>query len=241
MAQPIHSGGVTLRLGTKVEGFTAGADGRVGAVATSAGELECDAVIVCLHKLPNSGLAEAAGVRTGTTGGIVVDERMHTSADAVWAAGDVVEVPHGLSMIPIRGLTGSHAYAQGRTAAFNAAGQDLEVLELACGTFPTTLFDTQLAAGFAGYATPSLAALAEQVVGVRLPKGDRLTDWEFAHIGDPREDLGYYNAYSGAVPPNLLADDVAWTEPGGVSSVSFGWSRSCTQPCQLDSWILCTV
>ena len=82
-------------------------------------------MIVCLHKLPNSGLAEAAGIRTGTTGGIVVDERMRTSADAVWAAGDVVEVPHGLSMIPIRGLTGSHAYAQGRTAAFNAAGQDL--------------------------------------------------------------------------------------------------------------------
>src|SRR4029078_12613131 len=43
----------------------------------------------------------------------------------VWAAGDVVEVPLGLSMIPIRGLTGSHAYAPGRTAAFNAAGRDL--------------------------------------------------------------------------------------------------------------------
>lgn len=34
-----------------------------------------------------------------------------------------------------------------------------------------------------------------------------LVDWEFARIGDPREDLGYYNAYSGAVPPNLLAED----------------------------------
>jgi NADH oxidase (H2O2-forming) len=44
----------------------------------------------------------------------------------VWAAGDVVEVPHGLSMLPIRGLTGSHAYAQGRTAAFDIAGQNLK-------------------------------------------------------------------------------------------------------------------
>ena len=35
-----------------------------------------------------------------------------------------------------------------------------------------------------------------------------LIDWEFARIGDPREDLGYYNAYSGAVPPNLLDDDL---------------------------------
>jgi aminoglycoside phosphotransferase (APT) family kinase protein len=36
----------------------------------------------------------------------------------------------------------------------------------------------------------------------------RLVDWEFARIGDPREDLGYYNAYSGTVPPNLLGEDV---------------------------------
>jgi NADH oxidase (H2O2-forming) len=126
VAEPVHESlagrGVTLRLGTRVEGFVG--EDRVRSVATTAGELPCDAVIVCLHKLPNGALAEAAGVRTGTTGGIVVDERMHTNKDAVWAAGDVVEVPHGLSMLPIRGLTGSHAYAQGRTAAFNAAGRD---------------------------------------------------------------------------------------------------------------------
>lgn len=36
----------------------------------------------------------------------------------------------------------------------------------------------------------------------------RLIDWEFSRIGDPREDLGYYNAYSGAVPPNLAALDL---------------------------------
>jgi NADH oxidase (H2O2-forming) len=127
VAAPVHESlegrGVTLRLGTRLEGFE-GTDGRVRAVATSAGELPCDAVIVCLHKLPNSALAEAAGIKTGTTGGIVVDDHMRTSLPDVWAAGDVVEVPHGLSMIPIRGLTGSHAYAQGRTAAFNAAGRD---------------------------------------------------------------------------------------------------------------------
>ena len=35
-----------------------------------------------------------------------------------------------------------------------------------------------------------------------------LIDWEFARIGDPREDLGYYNAYSGAVPPNLVQADL---------------------------------
>jgi aminoglycoside phosphotransferase (APT) family kinase protein len=36
----------------------------------------------------------------------------------------------------------------------------------------------------------------------------RIVDWEFARIGDPREDLGYYNAYSSAVPPNLAQADL---------------------------------
>jgi NADH oxidase (H2O2-forming) len=129
VAEPVHeslrSRGVNLRFGTKVEGFVGGADDRVRAVQTSDGELECDAVIVCLHKVPSAQLAAAAGVKIGTTGAIMVDERMRTSKDGVYGAGDVVEVPHGLSMLPIRGLTGSHAYGQGRVAAFNIAGQDM--------------------------------------------------------------------------------------------------------------------
>jgi ribonuclease D len=62
-------------------------------------------------------------------------------------------------------------------AVLHAAEQDLEVLELACGTAPSRLFDTQLAAGFLGQSAPSLGNLVERMVGVRLPKGDRLTDW----------------------------------------------------------------
>ncbi len=63
------------------------------------------------------------------------------------------------------------------TAVMHAAGQDMEVLELACGSVPTRLFDTQVAAGFVGQGTPSLSALTERELGLRLPKGDRLTDW----------------------------------------------------------------
>jgi aminoglycoside phosphotransferase (APT) family kinase protein len=40
------------------------------------------------------------------------------------------------------------------------------------------------------------------------PDGRHLMiDWELAHIGDPREDLGYYNVYSAALGPNLFAAD----------------------------------
>lgn len=62
-------------------------------------------------------------------------------------------------------------------AVIHAAGQDLEVLHRACGTIPAQLFDTQIAAGFVGMRSPSLAALHERLLGERLAKGDRLTDW----------------------------------------------------------------
>jgi len=60
----------------------------------------------------------------------------------------------------------------------HAAGQDLEVLDRACGTVPQHLFDTQVGAGFLGFSTPSLATLAERIIDIHLPKGDRLTDWK---------------------------------------------------------------
>ncbi len=62
-------------------------------------------------------------------------------------------------------------------AVMHAAAQDLLVLQRACGTVPAALFDTQIAGGFVGFSTPSLATLALQVLGVDLPKANRLTDW----------------------------------------------------------------
>jgi len=62
-------------------------------------------------------------------------------------------------------------------AVLHAAEQDLEVFEHVCGVVPVRMFDTQIAAGFCGFTTPSLATLVESLVGVHLSKGDRLTDW----------------------------------------------------------------
>src|SRR5207302_8671577 len=45
------------------------------------------------------------------------------------------------------------------TMVAHAADQDLEVLERACGVLPGRLFDTQVAAGFLGRGSASLAAL----------------------------------------------------------------------------------
>jgi NADH oxidase (H2O2-forming) len=112
--------GVTTHFNTTLEAFVG--EGHVRAVRTSDGEIDADLAVICTHKEPNTALGVAAGLKTGSTGGFIVDERMATSAPGVYAAGDCTEIPHGLTGVPLQGLTGSHAYAQGKTAGINAAG-----------------------------------------------------------------------------------------------------------------------
>lgn len=112
--------GVTMHFGTRLEAFLG--DGTVRAVRTSDGEIPADVVVVATPKEPNARLAQSIGLKIGSTGGVVVDERMATSATGVFAAGDCVELVHGLTQVPVQGLTGSHAYAQGKVAGANAAG-----------------------------------------------------------------------------------------------------------------------
>lgn len=89
-----------------------------------------------------------------------------------WSGGVALIDPLAVDISPLARLFDSDA-----TAVLHAADQDLEVFQLECGTVPSTMFDTQIAAGFLGMATPSLAALHERWLGLTLPKGDRLTDW----------------------------------------------------------------
>lgn len=112
--------GVQLHFNTKLEAFLG--TGTVTGVRTSQGDFDADVVVVATHKTPNNALAKAAGVKIGTTGGIIVGNNMATSIPDVWAAGDCVEVVHGTTQVPLQGLTGSHAYSQGKVAGFNAGG-----------------------------------------------------------------------------------------------------------------------
>ena len=78
----------------------------------------------------------------------------------------------------------SKVFATGSTAVIHAAAQDLEVLRLATDAVPELVFDTQVAAGFAGFANPGLSLLHEQMLGLKLGKADRLTDWLRRPLGE---------------------------------------------------------
>ena len=70
------------------------------------------------------------------------------------------------------------------TCVMHAAAQDLEILARTCGSVPTVLFDTQVAAGFLGFSSVGLGGLVQAELGVKLPKADRLTDWMARPLGE---------------------------------------------------------
>ena len=80
--------------------------------------------------------------------------------------------PLGVDVTPFGRL-----FSSSSLCVIHAAQQDLDVLTHAVGSVPSKMFDTQLAAGFVGYGTPSLVSLLQGEIGVSPPKGDRLTDW----------------------------------------------------------------
>jgi ribonuclease D len=87
--------------------------------------------------------------------------------------GDLVLVdPFAVDPSPLTRLFASPALA-----VAHAAQQDLDVLRHAIGEIPGRIFDTQIAAGFIGYGTPSLSSLVQGELGATPIKGDRLTDW----------------------------------------------------------------
>ena len=115
--------GVIMHFGTRTDGIN-GREGKVRSLDTSEGEIDCEVVIVATHKVPNNTITREAGIKLGSTGGVLVDDHMRTAVEGVYAAGDCAEVVHGVTEIPVQGLSGSHAYSQGRIAGANTAGED---------------------------------------------------------------------------------------------------------------------
>ncbi|MCY3736939.1 MAG: HRDC domain-containing protein [Gemmatimonadaceae bacterium] len=75
--------------------------------------------------------------------------------------------------------------------------QDLTVLRMATGASPRSIFDTRIAAGFAGLAhTISLRDLLQELFGVELEKTETRTDWlrrplSPTQIGYAEDDVRY--------------------------------------------------
>lgn len=113
--------GVSIITSTSVEAIL-GDDGRVSAISLSnSTSIPCQAVVIAVGVIPRKELAEEAGLRTNR--GVLVDDFMRTSDPDVYAAGDVCESLELITGERCLMQTWPNAYAEGRNAGLNMAGQ----------------------------------------------------------------------------------------------------------------------
>ncbi|WP_101847641.1 FAD-dependent oxidoreductase [Zhihengliuella sp. ISTPL4] len=163
LAAEIRRRGVDVRLGVEV--VATGADSVTlsdGAVVPA--ELLVDASGV----VPEAGVAQAAGIRLGETGGIAVDEACRTSAPDVFAVGDGVEkadlIGGGAALVTMAGLANRH----GRMVADVIAGRE-ESARPALGTGIVQVFG--LAAAKTGWSEKQLRAAGREFFTVHVHPG----------------------------------------------------------------------
>lgn len=114
--------GMTLMLGdtaVAIEG-----QGKARAVVTQSGRrCECDFVVICVGIAPEVGFLEGSGVRLDD--GVLVDERLRTSAPDIYAAGDVANFYDPVFGYRRRIEHWDNAAKQGQLAAVNMMGRNL--------------------------------------------------------------------------------------------------------------------
>mgnify|MGYP003808371221 CR=1 FL=1 len=104
--------GIKLRLGSPVRQVS----------SNQVEDTGCDLIVAAAGILPNVELAVEAGVLTGVTGAIAVDEHMETNLAGVYAAGDCAEAWHVVTGRPCYIPLGTTANRMGRIAGACAAG-----------------------------------------------------------------------------------------------------------------------
>jgi NADPH-dependent 2,4-dienoyl-CoA reductase/sulfur reductase-like enzyme/rhodanese-related sulfurtransferase len=116
----VRSKGINVITGNGLAAFL-GEDGKLTGVKLENGtEIPCELAVVSVGVRPNSDLAKEAGLKTGVTGGIVVDKYMQTSDPDIYAVGDCIESFNRISGKAVHSPFGDLANLQGRVAGKNA-------------------------------------------------------------------------------------------------------------------------
>jgi len=113
--------GVKLHTGAALERFE-GSERVEGVVLGDGTRIDCDAVVVGVGIVPRTGLADAAGLEVEN--GVVTDERLATSAEGIFACGDVANAHHPFYGRRLRVEHWANALHQPETAARAMLGKD---------------------------------------------------------------------------------------------------------------------
>lgn len=131
--------GVTLKLGCAAQSFEPLESGILVTLDNSE-QLSADFVVMAVGVRPDIKLLNGTDIKIGETGGILVNERMQTSVEDIYAAGDAVEVKDTITGLPALIALAGPANRQGRIVADNIFGID-SLYQSTQGTAVLKLFD----------------------------------------------------------------------------------------------------
>ena len=117
VADRLTDAGIELRLGTSAAGFD-----KNTAHMTDGTDVEFDVLVLAVGVRANIALAKDAGLACGR--GITVDEKMRTSAEGIYAAGDVCEMSNLYSDDKKVMAILPNAYMGGKCAGYNMSGRE---------------------------------------------------------------------------------------------------------------------
>lgn len=119
----LRESGIRLLLGSGIAAFEKDGDKTVSILA-SGEKIPADLVLLAIGVVPDTSLADKAGLKTGIKGSLVVNDKMETSVPNIYAVGDAVEVTHYVTKDKALVSLAGPANKQGRIVADNIAGGD---------------------------------------------------------------------------------------------------------------------
>jgi rhodanese-related sulfurtransferase len=106
--------------------------------------LHAELVITAAGVRPNTEVAKTAGLATGRSGALIVNEMLQTSDPNIFAGGDCIEIPHLITGRPVFFPQGSLANRQGRVIGTNLAGGSAK-FKGTVGSFSMKVYDLGIA------------------------------------------------------------------------------------------------
>ncbi|CAN5208092.1 hypothetical protein BH11BAC5_BH11BAC5_13690 [soil metagenome] len=153
--QHIRSKGVVLKLKTAVTGFEQNENG-LKVLLKNQEPIDADVVILSIGVKPDTKLATDAGLQLGSARGILVNDYLQTSDEAIYAVGDAIEFINPITGQSMPTYLAGPANKQGRICANNLVEGNLQKYHGSVNTAIVQLFD--ITVGVAGVAAKHLTA-----------------------------------------------------------------------------------
>lgn len=113
--------GIKLQLGDGVQSFYEDGN-QIGVVLQSETRLSADLVILAIGVAPDTAFLKDSGIELGPKGHILVNDRLQTNKEDIYAVGDAIEVVDYVTKLKTAIPLAGPANKQGRIAADNVAG-----------------------------------------------------------------------------------------------------------------------